>query len=310
MARNFLELSPTESSWCRTVQLGFAIIAVLMANQADASPLGTEWLYAFGTSTGTFSSGTSNSFTPAPATDGGNAYVRVGTGGGSFALVNPGSSALGAGSELVMTAPTATSINKFAINGYALPSTSYTLAFSTILEGTSGVFCVFTGTGSSFSTTSAAFTGAQSATGLRFGLGVSTVTGSFRAGSNWSTSGLDTTGLAQNTVLAFRILGNNSSAAVNYTYNGSRSVAAYSFDLWLNDALIGDNLSKAQLGNDVGIDSFMFYSESSTGNVGTMRLDDISYANAIVVPEPAAIGLVGIGLAAIAIVGRRPRRSS
>ncbi|MFM7975449.1 MAG: hypothetical protein ACKO8U_10285, partial [Pirellula sp.] len=82
------------------------------------------------------------------------------------------------------------------------------LAFSTILEGTSGVFNVFTGTGASFATPTAAFTGANSATGLRFGLGVSTVTGSFRAGSSWSTSGLDTTGLAQNTVLAFRILGN------------------------------------------------------------------------------------------------------
>jgi len=292
--------------------VSFLVLLGLLGGRADSAPLGTEWLYKFGTSTGTFTtpSGTSNSFVPAPGLDGGNSYVRVGGAGGGFALQNPGESILGDGSELVMTAPTTSSINKFAINGYTLPSTAYTLAFSSILSGNSGIFNVFTGTGNSFSTTTSAFTGTQIATGLRFGLGSSTVSGSFRSGGSWSTSGLNTTGLAQNTVLNFRILGNNSSTAINYSYGGAQSVGAYSFDLWLNDTLIGDNLAKGQLANDVGIDSFMFYSELSVGNVGTMRLDDISYANAIVVPEPGTFGLLGLAVGGIGILAMRRRHAA
>lgn len=304
-------LSPFGTRKFLSGTVGFLALLGLFGGRADSAPLGTEWLYKFGTSTGTFTtSGTSNSFVPTPGLDGGNAYVRVGTTGGGFALQNPGESILGDGSELVMTAPTSASINKFAINGYSLPSTAYTLAFSSILSGNSGYFSVFTGTGSSFSTTTSAFTSAQSATGLRFQLGASTVSGSFRSGGNWSTSGLNTTSLAQNTVLNFRILGNNSSTPINYSYGGAQSVGAYSFDLWLNDTLIGDNLAKGQLGNDVGIDSFMFYSESSVGNAGTMRLDDISYANAIVVPEPGTISLVGVAVGGIGILAMRRRHAA
>src|SRR5690606_27534137 len=71
-------------------------------------------------------------------------------------------------------------------------------------------------------------------------------------------------------------------STVNYT--GGNSVAANTYDLWINDVLVGDNLAKGQLGAATDINAFRFYGESSAGNVATIALDNIVWYNTCVLP--------------------------
>jgi hypothetical protein len=78
------------------------------------------------------------------------------------------------------------------------------------------------------------------------------------------------------------IFGNNTTASIDYTYNGTDySIASNKQDIWINGVLIGDDLAKGSLANDANIDSWMFYGESSTGNVANIFLDDFVYSNSI-----------------------------
>lgn len=239
------------------------------------------WAYDFGTTTGTWTTGTSISFLPSAPS--GTSYVRVGTGGGSVAMENPGSASLGTGSELVLIAPTTTSVNKFSVFDYA-GSNFYSLSFSTIISGNSGVFTFFTGNGASFSNANA-FTGAESAASLRFGLGSSTISGSFRNTSTWTA--LSSLPLSKDSVMDFAVYGNNDASSTTYYRGGTTySLPAGTWDLWLGNTLSGTNLNKAQLPSGV-VDSFMVYGESSTGNAGTLRLDNIMYGNELPAAPPS-----------------------
>lgn len=239
------------------------------------------YTYDFGTTTGTWSSGTSSSFLPSPPS--GTSFVRVGTGGGSLALENPGSASLGTGSELVLTAPASTSVNKFSVFDYA-GSNFYSLSFSTIISGNSGIFTFFTGNGASFSNAST-FTGNESAASLRFGLGTSTISGSYRAVSTWTA--LSSLPLSKDSVMDFAMYGNNDASSTSYYRGGTNySLPAGTWDLWIGNTLSGTNLSKAQLATGT-VDSFMVYGESSGGNVGTLRLDNIVYGNELPAAPPA-----------------------
>lgn len=55
--------------------------------------------------------------------------------------------------------------------------------------------------------------------------------------------------------------------------------------------MIGDDLNKGAIGNNANIDSWMFYGESSTGNVANIFLDEIDYHNDIAgTPLPVTMG--------------------
>ena len=198
-------------------------------------------------------------------------------------MENPGSTSLGAGSELVLTAPTATSVNKFSVFDYT-GSNYYSLSFSTIISGNSGVFTFFTGNGASFSNANT-FTGSESAASLRFGLGASTISGSYRNVSTWTA--LSSLSVSKDSVMDFAIYGNNDASSTTYFRGGTTySLPAGTWDLWLGNTLSGTNLNKAQLATGV-VDSFMVYGESSTGNAGTLRLDNIVYGNELPVAPPS-----------------------
>lgn len=262
----------------------------------------TTWNYDFGTGTGTWTTGAStNGFLPAPETGGGTNVVRIGSGGGQFELVNPGG-----GSFLTGTAASATSINKLSFYNFNNPTTAFTLSFDlTLSGGASGEWYLFTGNGTSFESSTAAFTGAQSFTGLRFVFGASdAISISNRAGGSWAA--LTGTGIGQNTNYSISIYGNNDSLN-SIVYDGN-TLAPNTYDLWVDGTKVGAGLSKAQLTNDGTIDSFMFYGQSSTGNVATVQLDNISYSN-YAVPEPSAYALLALsGLALAGYAARRRRR--
>jgi prepilin-type N-terminal cleavage/methylation domain-containing protein/prepilin-type processing-associated H-X9-DG protein len=305
-----------------------AVTAIAASLTSTAAPCSaSEWTFDFGTATGTSSfttaGGTSSTFLPSPPAGGGSAFVRVGTGGGGFTLSNPGLAGLGQGTELAITAPSSTSVNKFAVSGFTA-SPFYALNFSTLLSGTSGAFHVFVRTGPTFGN-GMSFVSTENLTGLQFALGSAGVTTRFRSGTSvWSGSGLSTTGITTGTVMNFSLYGNNAGSAAVYQLGGTAyTLGSRTWDLWLHGTRIGAALASSGLaaGN---LDAFMFYGASSPGNDATMRLDEIRYSNALPVPEPhaamlAAIGvaLAGAGIAvrkrhgaATAMRGLPPRRSS
>lgn len=83
---------------------------------------GQPWTYNFGTETGTYNTNNSASttFLPTPESNGGTARVKISNGqGGAFILSNPGVDIGGSGSQLQISAPTGTSVNKFSIYDYS-----------------------------------------------------------------------------------------------------------------------------------------------------------------------------------------------
>ncbi|MDZ4200448.1 MAG: hypothetical protein U1E27_14330 [Kiritimatiellia bacterium] len=275
--------------------------AMMMAGNAGAA----LWTYDFGTGTGSYvTAAASTTFLPTPSTDGGTARVRVGTGAGGFFLENPGNASLGSGTELRITAATATSVNKFSIYDFSDAANVFSLGFTAeLLNGANGNFQFFAGDGASFSDNSS-FSGAHVFSGLEWAYGASdTLTTRYRSGANWvSLSGAS---FEQSKIYEIAIFGNNSAASAGYVLNGTNyTVAVNTWDLWVNGTRVA-GLAKAQLAAEGVVDSFMFIGQSSTGNAATLRVDDIWYANAI--PEPGTFGLLG-GFGLLLAVRRRMRR--
>jgi hypothetical protein len=279
----------------------FAFLGLTTAVFVSAAQAQTIWTYDFGTSTGSLTTGAStNTFLPAPQSGGGTNVVRVGTGGGQFDLINPGG-----GSYLQGTASTSSSVNKFSIYNYDSPSTAFTLSFDVqFLGGSSGVWSLFTGDGTSFTSSTASFTGNDTFTGLRFAYGASGALAiSNRAGGNWVA--LNGTGISQSNSYSISIYGNNGASSIDY---GGNTLASGRYDLWVGGLKTVTNIAKAQLAGSANIDSFMFYGESSTGNVATIQLDNISYAN-YAVPEPSTYAMLALSAAGLgAYMVRRRRR--
>jgi autotransporter-associated beta strand protein len=191
---------------------------------------------------------------------------------------------------LVITAATSTSVNKFSVYDYTA-ATTYALSFSTLFSGSSGQFQMFLGDGAFYSDNNN--TGfAQVATGLQFTLGSGTITTLYRNSSAWVSTGLTTTGITSGSALDFKIYGNNGLAAAEYVIGSTTyTLASGTWDFWLGDTLIGNDLSKAGLTAGSLIDSFMFIGQSSTGNVGKMAIDNIVYANSLpVASAPTTFG--------------------
>ena len=238
--------------------------------------------------------------------------VRVGSGGGSVALVNPGEATLGSGSELLITAPTGGSVNKFAIYDFADAQSQFSVSFDVFFSGgSSGTFYFFAGNGANFSDAST-FSGSQTFTGLRFSFGTSgSITTNNRAAASWNTTNISGTPFSQGTKYSVAIYGNNSTSSITYERDGVKSVAASTYDLWVNGTRVGTALGKAQLANGTSIDSLMFYGESSTSNVAKLAIDNLIYSSTVggitAIPEPSTFAAL-LGLTALAGAATRRRR--
>jgi hypothetical protein len=213
--------------------------------------------------------------------------VRVGSGGGGFTIVNTGQE-IGTQAELRGTAPSTASINSVGITSteYGTSAQTFTISFEAYFTGgSSGIWYFFAGNGATFAAAqSGAFSGAQVFTGLRWTFGASnTITTNNRNAGSWVTTGITGTPIAQNTAYTISIVGNNTASTVNY--GASQSVAANTFDFWVNGTLVGDDLAKAQLPATTAINAFRFYGESSTSNVAQIHLDNIKWWNTCVPPS-------------------------
>ena len=260
-----------------------AVVLILFS-----SSLAQPWLYEFGTSVGTYNIANtiSTAFLPQPTTNGGEDLIRMSNGaGGSFNLENQLIS-FGALSYLRIVAPTSGSVNKFSIYDY-LPAQAFTLRFNirlgasdgSAIGASSGNWYLFVGDGSQYSNGNG-FTGAQTFLGLQWVFGNSgSITTNVRTGSNWVA--LSAAPFIQGTDYLVEIAGNNSANTINYTHGSSQSVAQNKFDIWINGALVGDDIGKSLLPDLANIDSWMFYGEESAGNVANIFLDNFEYSNQI-----------------------------
>jgi endonuclease I len=234
------------------------------------------------TPNGTLDFGTATDGTTATTSNTAFGGVRIGSGGGSFTIKNPGQT-IGSGAELQGIAATGGSINSVGITSaeYGIATTVFTIKFEMyLIGGTSGAWYFFAGNGTSFgSGQTTGFTGAEVFAGLRFVFGASNaITTSYRAAGSWVATGITGTPIAQNVAYTIDVVGNNSASTVTY---GSSSVAANTFDLYINGVLVGDDLPKAQLAATTNINAFRFYGENSAANVATIALDNIVWHNFI-----------------------------
>jgi hypothetical protein len=274
------------------------ILSIAAALSLGAAVATAEtFTYDFGTGTGTFTTASTESTSFVPAAPSGQSRVRVGTGGGGFEMANPGDAAVGSGTELVVTAPTNTSANKFAISDYTAGKTgsvSFTAKMTPDTVTTSRWY-FFAGDGASY-TGGATFAGNQTFTGIRWTYGAtSTIAAAVRtSGGAWSNN--TSLNLTENTVYRFDIIMNNSASSVNYAHSsdaGPHALAANTWDIWINGSKVA-GIGKAQLPDDSNIDSFMIYGEGNTGTVATIIIDDVQYSNDLLSTVPVELDLFQI----------------
>jgi hypothetical protein len=250
------------------------------------------YTYDFGTSTGSHTSGASTSFFSDTPTNGGTYRVRVGTAGGGFELVNPGTS-LGSGTELQVTAATSTATNKFGIHDWSSASETLHLSFKLrTTSSTNGNLAVVFGN-STIATDNNGYTGQYNNS-----LGVFSISynsGNLSAvnrripGSNSSISG---SGFAKDTDHEVQVFANNSAVVQNYTKGEENyTLAAQSWDLWVDGVKVSPangwpkaNNPGLSVGNISGIG---FFAESSTSNGAMMILDDIEYSPVLPFTPPS-----------------------
>jgi len=247
----------------------------------------TTWTYDFGTTTGSYTSTSSNcnKFLPQPVS--GEDYVKVG-GNGSINLDNPGLNNFGTGSELRIVAPSTGDMAKVSIYdffGTLLFFTRFNILFGDSAGGNtadSGVFYLILGNGNSFST-DASINRDESFTVLSFTFSdADTLTVKYLWGIS-SSNILSNACLKKGTNNIIEIWCNNNNISKYKTYyrNGAGSYTIYSnkLHLWINGKQY--ILSKANLPNDNYIDSFMFCGEMSKNNVANCFIDNIVYSNGL-----------------------------
>lgn len=264
----------------KIVTILFMVLSIAIGGNVYAQ----RYSYDFGTTANSLTTGSSTSFFPA-LPSGGATYARVGTGAGSINLVDGSPNLDGStGMQFNGVAPTAASVNKAAFNTITGAGQTFGIEFDLHLSGGSlGTWYFFLGNGATFANSNG-FTGAEVFVGLRFVFGASSaITTSYRNGGSWSAAPVGSPS-AQATTYKVAIYANNSTSSVNYTHPAggtSYSVAADKFDLFIDGTLVGNDLSKAALGAATNIDDFMFYGESSTGNVAKIDIDNLQYTTNI-----------------------------
>lgn len=254
------------------------------APTANATTLYDSHVQNFGTGTGTHATGTSTAFIPNPTTAG-TTFVRIGTGAGSINLQNPGLCNLGNGTELRAAASFNTSVNKFTpFRNYTSGQTFFT-RFKLLLgdasggvTGTNGNWSFYQGDGGMYDNNND-FAGADVFTGLRWTFASSAITSEYRNGGSWTA--LPGTPFAQAQVYLVEIVGNNSASTVNYTYGSAQSVAANTFDLFVNGVLVGNNLAKGAISGATNINDICFIGQGSTSNLANIFIDNMEVVNSI-----------------------------
>jgi len=257
----------------------------------------TTWNYNFGTgatqdpfagtapnnNVSSNSTSTTAGYLPTTAANGGSAYIRKGTNGGYFQLINPGFSG-GTDTELKGVAATGTSYNKFSINGFD-GATTAAIAFRVRLDvgsGTNGEWQFYAGNNSSGNySNGSAIASTDVFAGIRWQYNSSGITTyRYPAGGSWTTGSITATPFAQKTNYIVEVYINNSNANTSYLRkSATQNLDKQTYDVWVNNTKIITGQTKSDLTAEAIINSFGFVGISSTGNAATIYLDDFQYSN-------------------------------
>ncbi|MFN5621358.1 MAG: T9SS type A sorting domain-containing protein [Flavobacteriales bacterium] len=263
---------------------------VMLALVSNAQP----WTYDFGTGTGTANNTTAGSglttFFSGTPSGGGTYRVRVGAGGGTIALVDPGSS-LGAGTEAVLTATTGTSTNKFTIYGWSTPSAASYAKFDmrTASAGNGNIIIHFgSGAAATIYQDNAASTNYNTSLAvLRIVYTAGAISAIERRGATPSAAfyAIASSGIAAATDQTIEIYGNNASSSTSYLRGGTTySLNAQSWDLWVAGTKVSPSSGWGTAGTlaaNTTIAGLGFFGEGSTSNAASIILDNLEYSNAL-----------------------------
>ncbi|MCB2204000.1 hypothetical protein KQI65_04570 [bacterium] len=256
----------------------FALLAAIVYVSTFTAPLAAQqhWYYDFGTGVDSCTQGVTKQLLPAPPS--GDTRVRIGSQGGGVYLRQSGASAIGSGSEMLLRAPTGSSLNKAQLYDFA-PGDALTLRCSMRIDGLPGDIYLFAGNGSCFSD-NGGFTSAEVFMGVRWSIDTAgTVTMLVRRSSGWTP--LPAAQIARGNAFLFELYGNNGNSSRSYVHDSVQTVAAGCCDIWLGGVRVADDISKTGLPDSVLIDSFMWYAAKSTANLLELTVDDVRYLNSI-----------------------------
>ena len=269
-------------------------LVLLFALSAITSVSAQTSSQTFGTGTATNTSTTGSTATIPNPTGSGTTYARGGN-GGSVNIVNTTNLLGSTGSYLRAAASTGGAVVK------ASPWVSYTggTSFYTSMKvmfgnssgaatATSGIWTFHQGAGAMYSNNND-LTGAEVFASVRFTFGAGgAIAMTYRANTSYINTGLTTSTLSSATVYHLELVGNNqSSGPINYNYAGNpQSVAAGTFDFYIDGVLVGNDLAKATLPAGTNINAGTFIGSSSTSAVANLFADDVITYNSV----PASIG--------------------
>ena len=254
----------------------------------------------FGSATGAHSSGISTAFLPTPISSG-STYVSIGSGGGSINLENPGITNFGCGTELRAVASSTASVNKVTpISGYTASTQAY-LKFNVLMgsstgtnTATSGDWSMYVGDGTMYTDIND-FSGSQVFTGLKFTFGAAgALTAQYRNSSSWVSLAA---GMSQGINYTVELMMNNSASTINYSYGSAQTIAANTYDVWVNGTLVGNDLVKGGFPSVTTLNNICFIGQGSTANVANLFLDNMEVTNTI----PTVITNPNIAISAIPV---------
>jgi len=264
-----------------------SVLASIMLTSANAQP----WTYDFGTAEATLNSnGQSITFFTGLPSGGGTYKVRSGTGGGTIALVNPGTS-LGSGSELQIQMSTTLSTNKFGVYDWTTPSTvAYVkcgVRTNSFTNGNLNFSFGLNTVGSDNQAYTAQYNASIASLTITYSLGAISSIVRRIDGSNTTITG---SGLVQNSDQAIEVYASNSAGSEVYHRAGTDyTLNPQSWDLWVDGTKISPALGWPKAGNWASgnnISGFGFFAQSSTLNLPGFYLDDLEYSNAFPVGPP------------------------
>ena len=241
------------------------------------------WKSDFADSTGVFDSGdvTNPDLLPATQINGGDTRLRIGGGGGSFELINPGDEDVGTFSQMTKTASSSEAAAIFEIRNYEPSQQFYTRFTFKLSGGDDGNIHFLQGGGDNFGT-NAGWVG-DSFMGIRWSFedDGSIETNLLRSTVEWSGAFIDEDEIFEKgNVYTVEVYGNNEETELDYYRNGSNyQLGSKEWALWI-DGVHEDDFAKQDSFDEIdAVESFMFYSTNSEGNVAQIEIDDIVYAN-------------------------------
>jgi hypothetical protein len=253
------------------------IIALLISNSELVLGQQEVWTYDFGSESGTHTTGESLSFLPNPQTNGGVSRVRVGSGGGALSLK---SSETGTFSALSLQAADNTSDVLFQVSGFNSSDMFYARFSMRLTGGLSGTIGFLFGNGENF-TGNSGYVGASFA-GFRSSFEPDgTLLTERRTSTTWSDAFGIGSVFTKDQTHTVEVYVNNSGSETAYFRDGAENnLASREWALWVDGVKFSD-FGSVGLALDEAIDGFLFYGQSSSGNVAHMEIDDLVYSNSL-----------------------------